>query len=59
MKQLYLSLNEVGLIFKRHTEQGEIDFILLETFENGTTISVDVNTFELLFGDVKGNLNDL
>ena len=52
---IYLSLNEAGLIFKGHTEQGEIDFILLETYENGTTTSVDVNTFEKLFGDVKGN----
>ena len=31
------------------------NFILVETNENGTTISVDVNTFETLFGDVKGN----
>ncbi|MFD3449798.1 hypothetical protein ACFDTO_35065 [Microbacteriaceae bacterium 4G12] len=55
MNQLYLSLNEAGLIFKGHTEQGEVDFILLETYENGTTQSVDVNTFETLFGDVEGN----
>ncbi|GEM_PF-3717010 len=55
MKQLYLSLKEAGLIFKRHTEQGEIDFILCETYENGTTASVDVNTFETLFSDVEGN----
>ena len=55
MNQLYLSLNEAGLIFKGHTEQGEVDFILLETYENGTTTSVDVNTFERLFGDVEGN----
>jgi lipopolysaccharide assembly outer membrane protein LptD (OstA) len=54
--QLYLSLNEVGLMFKGHTvlAQEEVDYILLETFENGTTHSVDVNTFETLFGDVKG-----
>ena len=55
MKQLYLSLKEAGLMFKGHTEQGEVDFILLETYENGTTTSVDVNTFETLFGDVEGN----
>jgi hypothetical protein len=55
MNQLYLSLNKAGLMFKGHTEQGEVDFILLETDENGTTSSVDVNTFETLFGDVEGN----
>lgn len=55
MNQLYFSLNEAGLILKGHTEQGEVDFILLETYENGTTQSVDVNTFETLFGDVEGN----
>jgi hypothetical protein len=55
MYQLYLSLNEAGLMFKGHTEQGEVDFILLETYGNGTTTSVDVNTFETLFGDVEGN----
>ncbi|MEI2354916.1 hypothetical protein [Mesobacillus zeae] len=55
MNQLYLSLNEAGLMFKGHTDQGEVDFILLETYEDGTTQSVDVNTFEMLFGDVKGN----
>ena len=55
MKQLYLSLNEAGLIFKGHTDQGEADFILLETYENGTTTSVDVNTFETLLEDVEGN----
>ncbi|WP_242227496.1 hypothetical protein [Bacillus cereus group sp. BfR-BA-01315] len=55
MNQLYLSLNEAGLMFKRHTDQGEVDFILLETYEDGTTqSSVDVNTFETLFGDVEG-----
>lgn len=42
-------------MFKGHTEQGEVDFILLETYENGTTTSVDINTFETLFGDVEGN----
>lgn len=51
MEQLYLSLKEAGLMYKEHTEQGEVDFILLETLKNGTTISVDVNTFEILFGD--------
>ena len=56
MNQLYLLLNEAGLMFKGHTDQGEVDFILLETYENGTTQSVDVNTFETLFGDVEGNL---
>jgi hypothetical protein len=55
MNQLYLSLNEVGLMFKGHTEQGVVDFILLETYENGTIHSVDVITFETLFGDVEGN----
>lgn len=55
MKQLYLSLKEAGLMFKEHTEQGEVDFILVETYENGNTTSVDVNTFETLFGDVKEN----
>ncbi|MEH7456968.1 hypothetical protein V7183_06915 [Bacillus sp. JJ1127] len=56
MNQLYLSLNEAGLMFKGHTDQGgEVDFILLETYEDGTTqSSVDVNTFETLFGDVEG-----
>lgn len=42
-------------MFKGHSEQGEVDFILLETYENGTTTSVDINTFERLFGDVEGN----
>jgi len=55
MKQLYLSLKKAGLMFKGHTEQGEVDFILHETYENGTTTSVDINTFETLFGDVEGN----
>lgn len=55
MNQLYMSLNKAGLMFKGHTEQGEVDFIHLETYENGTTHSVDVNTFEMLFGDVEGN----
>ncbi|MFJ8102296.1 MULTISPECIES: hypothetical protein [unclassified Lysinibacillus] len=55
MNQLYLSLNKAGLMFKGNSEQGEVDFIHLETDENGTTNSVDVNTFETLFGDVKGN----
>ncbi|MCE4050945.1 MULTISPECIES: hypothetical protein [Bacillaceae] len=57
MNQLYLSLNEAGLIFKGQAAlaQEEVDYILLETYENGTTNSVDVNTFETLFGDAKGN----
>ncbi|WP_160726194.1 hypothetical protein [Bacillus sp. USDA818B3_A] len=57
MIQLYLSLNEAGLMFKGHSAlaQEEIDYILLETYDNGTTHSVDVNTFETLFGDVVGN----
>lgn len=55
MKQLYLSLKKAGLMFKGHTEQGEVDFILLEIYENGTTTSVDITTFETLFGDVEGN----
>ena len=41
MKQLYLSLKEAGLMFKEHTEQGEVDFILVETYENGNKTSVD------------------
>ena len=28
MKQLYFSLKKAGLMFKCHTEQGEVDFIL-------------------------------
>lgn len=55
MNQLYMSLNKAGLMFNEHTEQGEVDFIYLDTDENGTTNSVDVNTFETLFGDVAGN----
>lgn len=55
MKLLYMSLKKVGLMFKEHTEQGEVDFILLETYEIGTTTSVDINTFEILFGDIEGN----
>ncbi|MFJ5624861.1 hypothetical protein ACIQD3_19540 [Peribacillus loiseleuriae] len=54
MNQLYSSLEKAGLMFKRHIDQEEEDFILLETRENGTT-EVDVDTFEVLFGDVKGN----
>ena len=42
-------------MFKDNSEHGEVDFILLETTENGTTNSVDVITFETLFGDVKTN----
>ncbi|MFP3339909.1 hypothetical protein R0J91_18165, partial [Micrococcus sp. SIMBA_131] len=44
-----------GLIFKDTSEYGKVDFILLETSEDGTTNSVDVITFETLFGDVKTN----
>lgn len=57
MIQLYMSLNEAGLMYKGHTAhaQEEAVYILLETYENGTTHSVDVNTFETLFGDVAGN----
>ena len=55
MQQLYLSLKEAGLMFKSCTAQGEIDFIFLESNENGTTSSVDINTFETLFKDVEGN----
>lgn len=54
MDQLYLSLNKAGLLFKRYIDEEEDAFILLETNENGTT-EVDVNTFEMLFGDVKDN----
>lgn len=42
-------------MYKGQSEQGEVDFIYLETDENGTTNSVDVNTFEMLFGDVLGH----
>jgi hypothetical protein len=55
MNQLYLSLSEAGLMFKGYIDQEEVDFILLETNENGTTQSVDVNTFETIFEDVEGN----
>jgi hypothetical protein len=55
MDQLYSSLNEAGLIFKGDTDQGEEDFILLEIYEDGTTHSVDVDTFGMLFGDVEEN----
>ncbi len=55
MDHLYLSLKKAGLIFKDNSEHGEVDFILLETSEDGTTNSVDVITFETLFGDVKTN----
>lgn len=55
MNRLYLSLSEAGLMFKWHTDQGEEDFILLETYEDGTTHSMDVDTFKTLFGDVEGN----
>ncbi|SEN06138.1 hypothetical protein SAMN05192533_108200 [Mesobacillus persicus] len=55
MNTLYFALKKAGLMFKGRTEQGEVDFILLESQENGTTNSVDVNTFEVLFGDVLGN----
>lgn len=55
MKQLYLSLKKAGLMFKGHTEQGEVDFILLEIYENETSTSVDIITFEMFFGDVEGN----
>lgn len=27
MNKLYLSLNKAGLMFKGHTDQGEVDFI--------------------------------
>jgi hypothetical protein len=55
MKQLYLSLNNAGLMFKGQSEQGKVDFILLGIDENGTTNSVDVKTFEKFFGDVAAN----
>lgn len=55
MKRLYLSLKEAGFMFKSYTEQGETDFIFLESNENGTISSVDVITFETLFKDVEGN----
>lgn len=55
MNELYRSLRQEGLIFKGDSEEGEVDFIYLETDENGTTCSVDVPTFEHLFGDVAEN----
>ena len=55
MDQLYLSLKKAGLMFKNNSERGEIDFILLETSEDGTSNSIDVISFETLFGDVKTN----
>ena len=55
MDQLYLSLKKAGLVFKDNSEHGVVDFILLEASEDGTTNSVDVITFETLFGDVKTN----
>ncbi|MGG1218022.1 hypothetical protein ABE236_11240 [Priestia endophytica] len=55
MNQLYSSLNEAGLIFKGDTDQDEADFILLETYGDGTTHSVDVDAFETLFGGVEEN----
>jgi len=55
VNQLYLSLNEAGMMYKGHTGQGEEEFILLETYENGSIHSVDVNTFETIFGDAKAN----
>ncbi|MFP3728342.1 hypothetical protein [Priestia filamentosa] len=55
MNLLYSSLNEAGLIFEGDTDQGEANFILLETYEDGTIHSVDVDTFETLFGDVEEN----
>lgn len=42
-------------MFRRNTDQGEVDFILLETNKNGTS-EVDVKTFETFFWDVQENL---
>lgn len=61
MKQLYLTLKEAGLMFKEHTEQGEVDFILVETYENGNKTSVDVKgnpTYEALSGSHTFKLGD-
>ncbi|WP_226669849.1 hypothetical protein [Metabacillus litoralis] len=55
MNQLYMSLNKAGFMYKEESNQETIDFILLETYENGTTHSVDVNTFEKLFEDIVEN----
>ncbi|WP_223702074.1 hypothetical protein [Sutcliffiella deserti] len=55
MNPLYLALDKAGLIFKELTEHGEIDFILLATDKNGTIQSVDVPSFETLFGDAAVN----
>ncbi|WP_397538189.1 hypothetical protein [Rummeliibacillus pycnus] len=55
MNQLFLSLNEAGLMYKGHTDHEDVDFILFETDENGTTHSVEVNTFQMLFGGKERN----
>lgn len=55
MEQLYTALKEAGLLFNGHTEIGELDFILCETYEDETTNLVDVSTFKTLFGDVEAN----
>lgn len=55
MNQLYLTLSEAGLMFKGDTNQCEADFILLETYGDGTTHSVEVEAFEMLVGDVEEN----
>ncbi len=50
MNRLYLLLNKAGLMFKGHKEQGEDNFILLETYGNGTIHSVDINTSKRFSG---------
>ena len=48
-------------MFKEHTEQGEVDFILVETYENGNKTSVDVKgnpTYEALSGSHTFKLGD-
>ena len=48
-------------MFKEHTGQGEVDFILVETYENGNKTSVDVKgnpTYEALSGSHTFKLGD-
>ena len=38
-ESIILLLNEAGLMFKGHTDQGEVDFILLEIYDKEQHIS--------------------
>lgn len=53
MEELYQALNRNGLLFKQEVEGKEVWFIHLETDEMGTNVSIDMETFELLFVNVK------